>query len=1154
MHLKERLKKNAILLLLLCGVVAIVFIVYKPAPSIANQSADFQSQFSELEQEIDDFTSNSFSKFRRIGNIGMMRKEKVANEQFLHIYCNDSLIYWNANTLPVYSFAELHFPEKGMIQLQNGWYFVSVENKNDTIVVGSFCIQQLYPYQNDDLKNGFNSQLTDFKGSISLDKKAGIPIRDKNNKYLFSLVPTTESETEITASSPLFDPTLLALGEWIPHFAALIAWSCIVVLILFGYWYYLKRTAVNRFKYKGLLSLAFIPFLAWWMGNIAQQMVENSSIPLQLDQFFTLNIYSFIVLILIGIVGLGFTLVVMQLVTQLKLALVSNQLVLITFTTGCVLVGIISFGLNNRLNSFPIWPVALSGLLVSMRLFLSHVRPFTHVVTVLFLFAVITTTSLRNFAVNKERAERELYASQLANDKDINAEIEYATVSSQFITDKYWERYSDSLTQPRPSEVKEAMERRFFNGYWERYDVDIYVFNKKDTSTLIRGKNQGELIHLIQNHGEISELDSNLFLIKDYKSQFSYVGKEYINVINKKLCVFITFKSKLIPEEIGFPRLLISDKAKVLESLENYSIAKYHNNVLTTNYGTCSFPYEIHKLFNKKSDPKLHEQPYAFFTKDGYDHYVLFTSDRNAIFLSKQQTGWLDAVTTMAFLFVIYGLFIGILALFYYRKSAFSLNRISLAVKIQLVLVGLVVASLVAFSWGSSAFVSNQYADYSNSIIREKLQSVGDVATLRLGEETTSIRNVKAENVEYYLQNWARIFVTDVNLYDLQGQLVGSSSPKIYNIGLVGEQMNPQAMVAMQLDKQSEYVHEEQIGDLTYLSGYFPFFNNEGKLLAYFNLQYFDQQHGFEHQVQRFLVAIINIFMLLLALSIVIALLVSNWLTSPLRMIQRNFARVEFGKNNQAIDYQTNDEIGGLVREYNQKLIELEIAANQLAQTERESAWREMAKQVAHEIKNPLTPMKLSIQQLQRVFDPNDPQSKQKIDRVAQSIIDQIDALTSIANAFSNFAKLPKPQMVEIELNSFLSGIVAVFETDDLHTVTYIPTQQSVLFSGDKEMLIRVINNLITNAIQSIPVERKGNIEVVLSQQEKQIRIAVKDNGKGIPAEQIATVFEPYFTTKSTGTGLGLAMVKQIIQGHGGTIRVAETSEQGTVMEIIFFR
>ncbi len=258
------------------------------------------------------------------------------------------------------------------------------------------------------------------------------------------------------------------------------------------------------------------------------------------------------------------------------------------------------------------------------------------------------------------------------------------------------------------------------------------------------------------------------------------------------------------------------------------------------------------------------------------------------------------------------------------------------------------------------------------------------------------------------------------------------------------------------------------------------------------------------------------------------------------------------GKNSLQINYKAQDEIGSLVAEYNHKLNELAEAAAKLAQSERESAWREMAKQVAHEIKNPLTPMKLSIQHLQRVFDPNDPKASERIERVTSSLIEQIDALTHIANEFSNFAKLPQPVITEIDLIALIKAVVALFDSDsNIHINLELNTsEERILIPGDKEMLLRVLNNLVSNGIQAVALNNPVQIVVAVETNEQLVFIRIKDNGTGIPEDQIQTIFEPYFTTKSTGTGLGLAMVKQIVETHRGSIEIEQTSAEGTTVLI----
>jgi len=269
-----------------------------------------------------------------------------------------------------------------------------------------------------------------------------------------------------------------------------------------------------------------------------------------------------------------------------------------------------------------------------------------------------------------------------------------------------------------------------------------------------------------------------------------------------------------------------------------------------------------------------------------------------------------------------------------------------------------------------------------------------------------------------------------------------------------------------------------------------------------------------------------------------------------LRIIQDNFAKLRFGKENAPIVYEKEDEIGALVKAYNSKLQELEFTAGQLAKSERESAWREMAKQVAHEIKNPLTPMKLSVQQMMRVFDPADPSSVEKLKKVTASIIEQIDALTLIANEFSNFAKMPLPQETAFDLIPLIANVIEVFREESGCVLEMKSALSKAEITADKDQMIRVFNNLIKNAIQSIPSEKSGRILITLSETEDHWFIEIADNGIGIPETEQDRIFVPYFTTKSTGTGIGLAMIKQIIENHHGSIYFKSKVNKGTTFSI----
>jgi nitrogen fixation/metabolism regulation signal transduction histidine kinase len=286
--------------------------------------------------------------------------------------------------------------------------------------------------------------------------------------------------------------------------------------------------------------------------------------------------------------------------------------------------------------------------------------------------------------------------------------------------------------------------------------------------------------------------------------------------------------------------------------------------------------------------------------------------------------------------------------------------------------------------------------------------------------------------------------------------------------------------------------------------------------------------------------------MLLLAISIILAIVMSNWVTKPLRFLQTNLSLIQFGKKNQIIEYDKNDEIGVLIREYNKKLLELEQTAEQLAKSERESAWRDMAKQVAHEIKNPLTPMKLSIQQMMRVFEKENPAAKEKVDRLANSLIEQIDGLTRIANEFSNFAKMPSPLLEKVELVDIIKNVISIFEQEGV-VINFESSYNIIELQADKDQLIRAINNLLQNSIQAFDSKKDGVIRISIEVGDDFCKISIKDNGKGIPADRQNKVFVPYFTTKSTGTGIGLSITKQIIENHNGKIYFESQENKGTI-------
>jgi nitrogen fixation/metabolism regulation signal transduction histidine kinase len=250
------------------------------------------------------------------------------------------------------------------------------------------------------------------------------------------------------------------------------------------------------------------------------------------------------------------------------------------------------------------------------------------------------------------------------------------------------------------------------------------------------------------------------------------------------------------------------------------------------------------------------------------------------------------------------------------------------------------------------------------------------------------------------------------------------------------------------------------------------------------------------------------------------------------------------------LEWPYDDEIGLLIREYNRMVKKVEENAILLAQSERERAWREMARQVAHEIKNPLTPMKLNIQYLQQALKSNHPNTKELTVNVSESLIEQIDNLSHIATAFSDFAKMPEADPEEIKLNELLHKAVELYLNNTRTKVEFPGAEINLIVYADRSQLLRVFTNLLQNAIEAIPEDREGRVTVILKKEEETALITVTDNGKGISEDTIESIFNPYFTTKGSGTGLGLAMTKKIIEFWKGKIWFETQEGEGTVFYI----
>ena len=312
------------------------------------------------------------------------------------------------------------------------------------------------------------------------------------------------------------------------------------------------------------------------------------------------------------------------------------------------------------------------------------------------------------------------------------------------------------------------------------------------------------------------------------------------------------------------------------------------------------------------------------------------------------------------------------------------------------------------------------------------------------------------------LHKLSNIFATDINIYNFDGELLATSRPEIFNKGIISTRMNTVAYYQLLENYVASYFQPEHIGGLSYLSAYEPIMNNKGDYMGFLNLPYFTKEDSLDQEISTFIVAFINLYVLLFLASVIVAVLVSSQITRPLSLIRDKLRGIQLGKKSEQINYSGEDEIGALVKEYNKKVDELAESAELLAKSEREMAWREMAKQIAHEIKNPLTPMKLHVQYLQRAKDEGMHISDTQFEKVTKTLIEQIDNLSDIATEFSNFAKIPKARNEVIDLVEKLKTVEELFKANPGNQISLrLNGISQLLILADREQISSAFVNLI---------------------------------------------------------------------------------------------
>lgn len=890
--------------------------------------------------------------------------------------------------------------------------------------------------------------------------------------------------------------------------------------------------------------------LAWDINTLFVGLIRNSNIPFNINNLFSLSTQTYLALTILGCLFFSYFLL-SNLLVKIVLSFKQGISLIILTLLLATAVHLLWCHIEGHVDLVAIlWGFVIASTVFFAQRKLASSYPFWMIVILVFWFSLYSVHTFLKHNRLKEYDLREAYAEKLSVERDPIATHLFSEIEEGIATDTLMKNICKA-SPIKYNEIEKRFQQHYLGGYWEKYDVAMAIFDSMCYPVVNSGfshlENIFEFENRIETRGEETSTE-HLFYISNDDGKINYLAHlpfKRSDSVSPSFSLFIDFKSRISNEEIGFPDLLLDKSESPNVELKNYSYAKYKNGTLISQSGKYSYPISPQMFEEDKSK--------NFITEiDGYNHLVFRSEENGIVVISKGKRTRLDEVTTFSYLFAFFSLFL--LIIISVRQIGFNnttgvFKTISFKYKLQILLISIVLISLLLFGAGTVYFIKKQFDSKSREIISEKMHSVQiEVQNKLLGENDKTFQY--KEYAAYILKKFSNVFFTDITLYDKTGNMVASSRSGIFTEGLISSKMNFEAYNEIVIKGKTEYIHNEAIGKLNYLSGYLPFTDRNGTVLGYLNLPYFAKQSELEKEISTFLVALVNVYVLLFALTVLIAIFFSNYLTRPLRIIQEKMSTLKLGKTNEFIEWKQKDEIGNLVAEYNRMIIELSKSADLLARSERETAWREMAKQVAHEIKNPLTPMKLSIQHLKKVWQNKSPDLDEKMENITKMLIEQIDALTSIANEFSNFAKMPKANEEKINIKNILGNIVELYkDTANISLIDNCGTNSCVVIA-DKEQLLRVFNNLVKNALQAIPEEREGKIEMLISLTVDSVVIAVKDNGAGISEHSINKIFMPNFTTKTGGMGLGLAMVKNIIETSKGKIWFDTTKDVGTTFYV----
>lgn len=894
-----------------------------------------------------------------------------------------------------------------------------------------------------------------------------------------------------TNSAVLFSPTLFAGGAVLYSLAAVLILNLYIFCIV-GLTYLVRRqmhriidaSSHRRALYLGLslLVMAVIVGIFAYANVAFTSIIRDSNIGLELYKLNELSYFS-------AIVFVSFIMLMMSIPMLLQ------------FLRPCAKM--------------------LTGL---------HFDSFSAASSVLFsiLIAIYFVYTSASLGFKKETNRVEVWANRLSMERDISLELQLRLLETPIANDALIASLS-----PLPNASSIVLNRLIDNymyGLSQDYDISVVLYGSSENDP-------GRINYFndrVRNGVKIHNLSRWMYSTTvaghaRYSALFTF-----FNATTGPSYMIVGLEPKISLEYSGYADILGLTSANKVTVPSRYSYARYGETRILTYRGNYAYPTVLsddwrYLVLNNVD---------GCFKYDGFVHFPRKITDDEVVVISRKKETVFNYSVAVISLALITFILLSLLGLTRVRRrifeSAYYKNRITRMLMASLIL------TLIGLATVSMFFVYNRNDANMKEMMYEKINSLQAMMSNNF-RYVGSYRELNAQELTMDLDMAARMAKADITLYTPSGKAFRSTASDVFDRMLISDRIDDKAYKAIVYQNKRYVINKERNGQHTYTALYAPLFNENSDMIAILCSPYTEENYDFKAEAVTHAVSIFAAFLILLLLARFMVSSVVDNLFEPLIRLGSQMNHTDIN-NLEIIEYDREDEVSTLVRAYNLMVEDLARSSQAQAQAERDKAWASMARQVAHDIKNPLTPMKLQIQRLIRLKQRNAPGWEDKLEDIANMLLEHIDILSDTANEFSMIAKLPSEQFSLIDLDEFLTDEISMFDNKDNVKFSYFGLSGASI-KGPKPQLTRVVVNLLTNSVQAIETQQQeaaeagnkpqvGEVYVSLrnSMTDGYYDIVFEDNGPGVKPEYQDKLFAPNFTTKSSGSGLGLASCRSILE------------------------